>query len=82
VGDSPSYPGDNVREQAWKDHFGLLAAALPAEWRVLDFGELSRAARRGWAGEKSGLFEHPVSFGYQFHVKGFNDALCVSHVFL
>ena len=28
-----------------------LAAALPAERRVL--------ARRGWAGEKSGLFEHP-----------------------
>ena len=28
-----------------------LAAALPAERRVL--------ARRGWVGEKSGLFEHP-----------------------
>ncbi len=28
-----------------------LAAALPAEWRV--------SARLGWAGEKSGLFEHP-----------------------
>jgi hypothetical protein len=27
-------------------------AALPAERRVL--------ARRGWAGEKSGLFEHPA----------------------
>src|SRR6266850_6470467 len=33
-----------------------LAAALPAERRVL--------ARRGWAGEKSELFEHPAkSFG-------------------
>jgi hypothetical protein len=29
-----------------------LAAALPADRRVL--------ARRGWAGEKSGLFEHPA----------------------
>src|SRR6059036_1088021 len=29
-----------------------LAAALPAERRVL--------ARRGWAGEKSGHFEHPA----------------------
>ena len=29
-----------------------LAATLPAERRVL--------ARRGWAGEKSGLFEHPA----------------------
>jgi hypothetical protein len=29
-----------------------LAATLPAERRVL--------ARRGWAGEKSGFFEHPV----------------------
>src|SRR3989442_10014506 len=29
-----------------------LAAALPAERRV--------SARRGWAGEKSGLFEHPA----------------------
>ena len=28
-----------------------LTAALPAEWRAL--------ARRGWAGEKPGLFEHP-----------------------
>lgn len=31
----------------------LLAAALPAEWRV--------SARRGWAGEKPGYFEHPVA---------------------
>ena len=31
-----------------------LAAVLPAERRVL--------ARRGWAGEKSGLFEHPEVF--------------------
>jgi len=30
-----------------------LAAALPAERRV--------SARRGWAGEISGLFEHPAS---------------------
>ena len=29
-----------------------LAAALPAERRV--------SARRGWAGENSGLFEHPA----------------------
>ena len=26
--------------------------ALPVERRVLDFGELSRAARRGWVGKK------------------------------
>ncbi|MDN5943087.1 MAG: hypothetical protein L0H94_14495, partial [Nitrospira sp.] len=39
-----------------------LAAALPAERRVPDFGELSRAARRGWAGEISGLFAHPASY--------------------
>ena len=32
-----------------------LAAALPAERRV--------SARRGWAGENSGLFEHPVRVG-------------------
>lgn len=31
-----------------------LVAALPAERRVL--------ARRGWAGEKEGLFEHPVGW--------------------
>jgi hypothetical protein len=30
-----------------------LAAALPVERRV--------SARRGWAGEKSGLFEHPAT---------------------
>jgi hypothetical protein len=34
----------NVHEQAWKNHRWFLAAALPAERRVL--------ARRGWAGEK------------------------------
>jgi hypothetical protein len=54
-GTHPSHPGDNVYEQAWKDYLWLLAEALPAEWRVL--------ARRGWAGEKSGLFEHPEAIG-------------------
>jgi hypothetical protein len=42
----------NVHEQAWKDHLYSLAAALPAEQRVL--------ARWGWAGENRGLFEHPA----------------------
>jgi hypothetical protein len=28
--------------------------------RVSDFGELSRAARQGWAGEKTGFFENPA----------------------
>lgn len=28
--------------------------------RVSDFGELSRAARQGWAGEKTGFFENSV----------------------
>jgi S-adenosylmethionine hydrolase len=31
----------------------------------LDFGELSRAARLGWAGETSGHFEHPAKY---FHL--------------
>jgi hypothetical protein len=31
-----------------------LAAAAPVERRV--------SARRGWAGEKDGLFEHPAGF--------------------
>jgi len=39
-----------------------LAAALLVARRVSDFGELSRAAHQGWAGEKSGLFEHPEVF--------------------
>ena len=51
-GTHPGHPGDNEHEQAWKYHPWLLTAALPAERRVL--------ARRGWAGEKSGLFEHPA----------------------
>src|ERR1041384_6135461 len=42
----------NVHEQAWKDHLYSLAAALPAEQRVL--------ARWGWAGQNRGLFEHPA----------------------
>ena len=43
---------ENVYEQAWKDYLESLAAALPAERRVL--------ARRGWAGENRSLFEHPA----------------------
>ena len=35
-----------------------LAAALPTERRVL--------ARRGWAGEKSGLFEHPAEVFFRW----------------
>jgi len=38
----------------------IVRAALPAERRVLDFGELTRAARRGGVGEMSELFEHPA----------------------
>jgi len=40
-----------VRSRGYASGFDL-PAALPAERRVL--------ARRGWAGEKSGLFEHPA----------------------
>jgi hypothetical protein len=32
------------------------ARTMPGERRVSDFGELSRAARWGWAGEKSDFF--------------------------
>ena len=38
-----------------------LAAALFAERRVL--------ARRGWEGEKSGLFEHPVVVWVSYRMK-------------
>jgi hypothetical protein len=41
-GTHPGHPGQR-HEQAWKDHLYSLAAALPAEQRVL--------ARWGWAGE-------------------------------
>jgi hypothetical protein len=51
-GTHQGHPRDNVHKQAWKDYLWLLAAALPAERRVL--------ARRGWAGEMSSLFEHPA----------------------
>jgi hypothetical protein len=37
----------------WYLFASLLAAALPAEWRV--------SARRSWAGEKPGHFEHPAA---------------------
>ena len=50
-GTHPGHPGQR-HEQAWKDHLYSLAAALPAEQRVL--------ARWGWAGENRGLFEHPA----------------------
>src|SRR5437016_872744 len=48
VGDIRAILG-NVHEQAWKDYLYSLAAALPAEQRVL--------ARWGWAGENRGIFE-------------------------
>jgi len=51
-GTHPGHPKDNIHEQAWKDYIGELAAALPAKRRV--------SARRGWAGENRGLFEHPT----------------------
>jgi len=43
-----SHPGAVKRETRVSQE----AAALPAEQRVL--------ARRGWAGEKTGLLEHPT----------------------
>jgi hypothetical protein len=51
-GTHPGHPEDNVHEQACKDHLWSLAAAL--------FGKRRVSARRGWAGEKAGLFEHPA----------------------
>ena len=53
-GTHPDHPGDDIHEQAWKDHLWSLAAALHGTRRVL--------ARQGWAGEKSGLFEHPARY--------------------
>ena len=52
LGTKPGHPLKEGNAQAWKDHLWSLAAALPAERRVL--------ARRGWAGEMSSLFEHPA----------------------
>jgi hypothetical protein len=71
-GTHPSHPGVRYTSKLGKDHLYSLAAALPAEWRVL--------ARRGWVGEKAGLFEHPVLLGPQFHMKDFN-VLCGDRVF-
>ena len=45
----------SVRDSKLRDEVSIVSspgAALPAERRVL--------ARRGWAGEKSGLFEEPA----------------------
>ena len=47
-----------------------LAAALPAEWRV--------SARRGWAGEKSGLFEHPEANLTVAYMEDSIGVLCVN----
>jgi hypothetical protein len=38
------------------------AAAALAEKRALNFGEVSRAARWGWAGETKGPFERPLGY--------------------
>jgi hypothetical protein len=51
-GTHPAHPLETVNERAWKNYLWSLAAALPAERCVL--------ARRGWAGEKAGLSEHPA----------------------
>jgi hypothetical protein len=47
---------ENSDEQAWKSYRYVLAAALPGPRRV--------SARQGWAGEKSGPFEHPVGHSF------------------
>jgi hypothetical protein len=46
-----------------------LAAALPAERRV--------SARRGWAREKSGLFEHPAIILTSVPMEDSIDDLCI-----
>ncbi len=51
-GDSSGSSLGYRKRGTWKNYLWSLAAALPAEWRVL--------ARRGWAGEKSGLSEQPA----------------------
>ena len=48
----------------------LLAAVLPAEWRV--------SARRGWAGEKAGLFEHPEANLTVTYMEDSIGVLCVN----
>jgi len=50
VGNSSGPSQDKVNKRAWKNYLELLAAAL--------FGKRRVATRQGWAGEKSGLFEH------------------------
>jgi hypothetical protein len=47
-----------------------LVAALPAEWRV--------SARRDWAGEKSGLFEHPEANLTVAYMEDSIGVLCVN----
>jgi len=51
-GTHPGHPEDTVNERAWRNYLWPLAAALPAERRVL--------ARRGRVGENRGHFEHPA----------------------
>jgi hypothetical protein len=72
-GTHPGHPWDKVHEQAWKDYLWPIAAALPGIRRVL--------ARQGWAGEKSGLFEHPAGvFSSGAHVRTI-DVLAYQHSF-
>jgi hypothetical protein len=51
-GTHPSHPGAIYTSKLGRIIFGSLAAALLGKWRV--------SARQGWAGDKSGLFEHPA----------------------
>jgi hypothetical protein len=54
-GTHPGHPGTTYTSKLGriiKDHLWLLVAAL--------FGTRRVSARRGWAGEMSGLFEHPA----------------------
>jgi len=51
-----------------------LATALPVERRVL--------ARRGWAGENSGLFEHPATMLTSAPKEDSIGVLCINRVFL
>jgi hypothetical protein len=68
-GTPPNHPRDKVHEQAWKGSSLVARCGLAWARRV--------SARQGWAGEKSGLFEHPAAILSSAHSVRFQR--CIVH---
>jgi hypothetical protein len=84
LGDRKHVRGFSVCQELWRKANGstkcgpyLLASSLAAAL----FAERRVSARRGWAGENRGFFEHPERLRHQPHLRYFIGVFRVNRVF-